>query len=239
MRRCHVMSDDEEQNGRRARRRAAIESGLRVVGRRHLAEHGAAGLSLRAVARDLEITPSALYRYVRDRDDLLTLLIVDAYTDLADEIDAALVDKRSPRSRFGAFATALRGWALRNRSEYALLYGSPVPGYRAPAHRTNPAGERPLRALAGIVAGLGSIPAVAGTDDRVQSASVRALRRLADDPAVPPNTDPAVLARTLAVWNLLLGSISSELFEQLGPVTDDPEARFAGVVDLGAALLFG
>ncbi|EGD56881.1 TetR/AcrR family transcriptional regulator [Gordonia neofelifaecis] len=233
------MSDDNQATGPRARNRAAVESRLRTVGHRHLAEHGAAGLSLRAVARDMEITPSALYRYVRDRDALLTLLIVDAYTDLADSIDAAVARHRSGRTRFTAFAGALRDWALANPSEYALLYGSPVPGYRAPREQTNPAGERPLIALASILTDAGSAPDVAGTDPRVQSAAARALGLLSDDPAVPAGADAAVLARGIAVWNLLLGSITSELFEQLGPVTDDPATLYAGVVDLGAALLFG
>ncbi|MBM7366820.1 TetR/AcrR family transcriptional regulator [Gordonia hydrophobica] len=230
------MSDSIDA-GPRARNRAAVEHRLRTVGRRHLAEHGAAALSLRAVARDMEIAPSALYRYVRSRDDLLTVLIVDAYDDLADGLDAAVAQHRTPRTRFTAFATALRAWAVAHPSEYALVYGSPVPGYQAPQEQTNPAGERPLTALAGIVAA-SDPPAVAGTDASVQDAAERALSVLQHDPALPPGSQPAALARAIAVWNLLLGSISSELFEQLGPITDDPAAVYAGVVDLGAALLF-
>ncbi|ALG84129.1 TetR/AcrR family transcriptional regulator [Gordonia phthalatica] len=229
---------ETENAGPRARNRAVVEQRLRAIGRRHLAEHGAAALSLRAIARDMEIAPSALYRYVRSRDDLLTVLIVDAYDDLADALDAAVASRHTPRTRFVAFADALRLWAVANPSEYALIYGSPVPGYRAPAEQTGRAGERPLRALADIAAAA-SAPAPDGTDPRVQTAAADALRLLASDPAVPADTSPAVLARTIAVWNLLLGSISSELFEQLGPITDDPAAVYAGVVDLGAALLFG
>lgn len=229
---------ETDSAGPRARNRAAVEHRLRAVGRRHLTAHGAAALSLRAVARDMEIAPSALYRYVRNRDDLLTVLIVDAYDDLADTLDAAVAPRRTARTRFVAFATALRRWAVAHPSEYALLYGSPVPGYRAPAERTGPAGERPLRTLA-AVAGPATAPPIDGSDPRVQDAAAGALARLAADPAVPPDTAPAVLARTIAVWNLLLGSITAELFEQLGPITDDPASVYAGVVDLGAALLFG
>lgn len=225
--------------GLRARNRAAIESRLREVGGRHLAEHGGAALSLRAIARDMDITPSALYRYVASRDELLTILIIDAYNDLADQIDATVVEHRTPRTRFAALATALRTWALGNRSEYALLYGSPVPGYRAPAEQTNPAGERPLMALAAIIAGTKSVPEIPGTRPKVQASATAALGVLLDDPTVPADTVPAVLARTITVWNLLLGALSSELFEQLGPITDDPAAVYAGVIDLGAGLLFG
>lgn len=223
-------SEQVLQPGLRARNRAAVETRLRDVGRRHLAEHGAAALSLRAVARDMEIAPSALYRYVRNRDDLLTVLIVDAYDDLADVVDAAVAEHGTPRTRFVAFAHALREWSLAHPSEYALIYGSPIPGYRAPHERTNRAGERPLNTLAAVITAT-DVPTIPGTDGTIQAASAAALQSLGDR--------SATLARGIAVWNLLLGSISSELFEQLGQVTDRPDAVYAGVVDLGAALLFG
>ena len=229
---------ETENAGPRARNRAAVEDRLRAVGRRHLAEHGAAALSLRAIARDMDIAPSALYRYVRNRDDLLTVLIVDAYDELADALDAAVTARRTPRTRFVAFADALRLWAVANPSEYALIYGSPVPGYRAPAEQTGRAGERPLRTLADIAVDA-SARSVTGTDPGVQERAAAAFGLLMADPELPPSVEPATLARTIAVWNLLLGSISSELFEQLGPVTDDPTAVYAGIVDLGAALLLG
>ncbi|MGB3698011.1 MAG: TetR/AcrR family transcriptional regulator [Gordonia sp. (in: high G+C Gram-positive bacteria)] len=232
-------TDAAGTGGPRARNRARIERRLREVGRRHLAEYGAAALSLRAVARDMDIAPSALYRYVAGRDDLLTVLIVDAYTDLADTIDAAVSTRRTARTRFLALADALRQWALAHPSEYALIYGSPVPGYRAPAESTNPAGERPLLALAAIVAGTESVPEVPGTHARAQSAAADALTSLAADAALPPGTAPAVLARTLVAWNLLLGAVSSELFEQLGPITEQPSTVYAATADLAAALLFG
>ena len=41
------------------------------------------------IARDLGMVSSAVYRYVASRDDLLTLLLVDAYSELADAVDRA------------------------------------------------------------------------------------------------------------------------------------------------------
>ncbi|MBB4137294.1 TetR/AcrR family transcriptional regulator [Gordonia humi] len=226
--------------GIRARKRAGIETELREVGRRHLAEHGAAALSLRAVARDMNRTPSSLYRYVRNRDELLTVLIVEAYDDLGDAIDADVESRRTPRTRFVAFADALRRWAIDHPSEYALLYGSPVPGYHAPVQATARAGTRPILALAAISAAVAEPPAVVGTDPKTQSTAIAALSGLAAEPEVRAvGLSPAMLTRALTVWNLLLGSISSEVFEQMGPTTDRPDRVWAGVVDLGAALLFG
>ena len=73
---------------------AATTSPRRVleIGRQHLADYGAAALSLRAVTRDLGMVSSAVYRYVASRDELLTLLVVDAYTELGDAVDARLAE---------------------------------------------------------------------------------------------------------------------------------------------------
>src|SRR5438105_7209509 len=99
----------------RARARAQTMNDIVRIGREHLAQHGAAALSLRAVARDLGVVSSAVYRYVGSRDELLTLLLVDAYNDLGDAADAAVesVPAEESRGRFAALARAVRGWALR------------------------------------------------------------------------------------------------------------------------------
>ena len=69
--------------GKRQESREQIEGRIVELGRRHLVDRGAAGLSLRAIARDLGMVSSAVYRYVSSRDELLTLLLVDAYSDAA------------------------------------------------------------------------------------------------------------------------------------------------------------
>ena len=66
--------------GKRQESREKVEAQIVEFGRRHLVIEGAAGLSLRAIARDLGMVSSAVYRYVASRDDLLTLLLVDAYS---------------------------------------------------------------------------------------------------------------------------------------------------------------
>ena len=121
------------------------------IGRAHLATDGAAALSLRAVARDLGIVSSAVYRYVANRDELLTLLVVDGYDELGDEVDAALakVDPADHAGRMVAIGRAVRAWALAEPATYALLFGSPVPGMRAtrPMFGASPAARscRPVR----------------------------------------------------------------------------------------------
>src|SRR5258706_4772974 len=110
----------------RARVRAGLVDEIKSIARRQLAEHGAAALSLRAVAREVGLVSSAVYRYFASRDELLTALILDAYNALgetAEQADAA----RDPADLIGRFESvchAVRAWALSHPHEYALTYGS-------------------------------------------------------------------------------------------------------------------
>lgn len=94
---------------------------------------------------------SAVYRYVSSRDELLTLLLVDAYSDLADTVDRARDDTvaDSWSDDVIAIARAVRGWAVTNPARWALLYGSPVPGYHAPPDRTAGVATRVVGAFFG------------------------------------------------------------------------------------------
>jgi AcrR family transcriptional regulator len=124
---------------------------IKTVARRHLATDGA-NLSLRAVARDMGMVSSALYRYFASRDDLLTALIIDAYNALGaavEDPDAAVTERDDLRGRLLALGRAVRQWALANPAEYALIFGSPVPGYAAPAD-TVVAAQRTPDVLLGI-----------------------------------------------------------------------------------------
>ena len=84
----------------RERARAQTLADITRIGRDHLAADGAAALSLRAVARDLGVVSSAVYRYVKSRDELLTLLVVDAYNELGDAVDAAVEDADGTVEKF-------------------------------------------------------------------------------------------------------------------------------------------
>src|SRR4051812_14415371 len=120
-------------NSIRARVRAEMTDEIKELARRHLATDGA-NLSLRAVARDLGMVSSAIYRYFPSRDDLLTALILDAYNALGETAEKAVsaVPADAHATRWLAVASSVRGWAVEHPHEYALIYGSPVPGYRAP-----------------------------------------------------------------------------------------------------------
>src|SRR4051812_1829686 len=137
----------------RARVRAEMTEEIKSIAKRHLAADGA-NLSLRAVARDLGVVSSAIYRYFASRDDLLTALIIDAYNGVGQVIEDAdaSADPADFTGRWLAVTHAVRTWALAVPHEYMLIYGSPVPGYRAPMD-TVPAAVRGTTVLGAILDG--------------------------------------------------------------------------------------
>ena len=134
----------------RARAHAAVRADITGEARRQLAVAGAASLSLRAVARELGMASSAMYRYFTSRDELLTALIVEGYDAMGEVAETAAVSGGAAARRFRTVCRAIRGWALDHPHEYALLYGAPVPGYHAPELTTG-AAIRVTGVLAGLV----------------------------------------------------------------------------------------
>ena len=212
--------------GVRQERRAAIEADIIRVARQHLAKYGAAGLSLRSVAKELGMVSSGIYRYVASRDDLLTRLIVRAYTSLAEAAASAhsAVPAEDLDGRWNAIGRAMREWALANPHDFALIYGSPVPDYAAPGELT----IGPGTAVQGMLVRLLDDAARAGrmpdpAPDGLPGRAVGDL--LTDDMFAGLEVDAQSLARGLSAWTLLLGAVTSELFHQLGPL-EDPGALF-------------
>lgn len=188
------------------------------IGRDHLAVHGAAALSLRAVARDLGVVSSAVYRYVRSRDELLTLLVVDGYTELADAVDAALAAAPvDPAQGLRVLGRAVREWALAEPARYGLLFGTPVPGYQAPAEETSPPGIRVIVALMRVIerayaAGVLASPEPPPVIAHPLSGDFAAIR--AEFALEVPDW---LLARGISVWTGLFGAVSFDVFDMYGP----------------------
>jgi AcrR family transcriptional regulator len=244
--------DHMQASSIRARVRAEMIDEIKTIARQHLASEGA-NLSLRAVARDLGVVSSALYRYFASRDDLLTALILDAYNALGTAVEAAdaAVDPDDLTGRWLAVCHAVRDWALASPHEYALIYGSPVPGYQAPED-TVAAATRSVTVLGGILqhgtqrgparpAGGGVRPAARGgarpAGSRATAAGGRATADAALPPAVAetvaliaervcPDVGPPMLARGLGAWIQLFGHVSFELFGQLNNTVTDRRAFF-------------
>jgi AcrR family transcriptional regulator len=213
----------------RERARAEITAEILDAARGHLATDGAPALSLRAIARDLGMASSALYRYFKSRDELLTRLIIDAYDALGEAAEAreAAVEPNDLAGRFAATCSAVRDWALAHPNEYALIYGSPVPGYVAPADTVRPASRVTTLLLRIIVeaAAAGRIPEedIRDAEAWPVAGALAPIRSY-----LPPGVPAPLVQRALMVWTNLFGVISFELFGQLhGVVGEDPADRDA------------
>lgn len=224
--------------GARARVRAELTREIAEVARKHLASDGAAALSLRAVAREVGMASSAVYRYFPSRDDLLTALIVDAYDALgeaAEQADAA-TDPGDLGGRWRAVCRACREWAVAHPHEYALVYGSPVPGYAAPQTTVGPAG-RVGEVLCRIVAD-GVAAGVVHAADDATGADATLVPGIGERIGLPPaGPDSSLAARAVLAWTTLFGLISFELFGHTNNVVDSPGAYFDDAVARLASML--
>jgi AcrR family transcriptional regulator len=218
--------------GRTARERARAEltQEIKEEARRQLRASGAHGLSLRAVARELGMVSSALYRYFPSRDELLTALIIDAYDALAATAESASASAGTTghRERWRAGCTAIRDWARKHPHEYALIYGSPVPGYQAPEDTIAPAARIPV-ALASPLRDAWQAGVLATPRDALSSelTDQAAKTGAAAAPGVPAST----VVRFGVAWTQLFGMITFELFGHLANTLDPADAFFAHTVD--------
>ena len=227
----------------RERARAEITSEILDAGRRHLATDGATGISLRAIARDLGMASSAVYRYVASRDELLTRLIIDAYDSLGEaaETSEAAVDRADLLGRWTAICTTVRHWAITNPNEYALIYGSPVPGYVAPTDTIGPASRVSILLVQLMFDVVTRRPDQAGpAGECAGSARLRvALQPVRE--VFPPQISTDDIQTGLMVWSALFGVISFELFGQfhnvVGENPGDREAFFAECITRWATQL--
>jgi AcrR family transcriptional regulator len=225
----------------RERARAELTREIREEARRQLVATGADALSLRAVARELGMVSSALYRYYPSRDDLLTALIIDAYNALGATAEQAIAGSAPARERWIAACHAIRDWARSNPHEYALIYGSPVPGYRAPEATIGPASRVPL-AFAGIVSDALAAGEIAAPREALPVTGALAEQAAALSAALSASTvspessgalatvAPDALVRAVIAWTQLYGMISFELFGQFVGSFEPADALFAYTV---------
>lgn len=214
----------------RERVREEMTAEILAVARTHLAEDGAASLSLRSVARDLEMAPSALYRYFDGRDALLSALIMAAYESLADEAERAAEQEQPTKSsdveRWLAVPRAMRRWALERPHEWGLIFGTPVPGYEAPQATVEPYARVASAMVSPVVEAK-----QAGRLRAQQERSTDSSDELRD--AVAPVAEGleldlpvAMVVRFVQAWTTLVGVLSLEVFGHWRNTILDPEGFF-------------
>ena len=130
-----------------------LQEAIKETAWKQIAEFGAPALSLRAIARELKITAPAIYNYFPDRDELVTALIIDAYTSFGDA-QLAVRDSASADDLAGqlkAIGLAYRTWAHTYPQRYQLIFGTPIPGYEGPREKIFPSSARSISALFHVV----------------------------------------------------------------------------------------
>ncbi len=237
--------------GVRARARAQFMADLLAVARARLAADGAAGLSLRAVARELGVSSSAVYRYVDSRDSLLTALILEAYHEVGGLCEGAMgasfADGEDPGRVWLAVGHAFRGWALANRSSFELIYGTPVPGYAAPRETVAAAARLWLvietLLLTAAARGLLDPAGPEFEANGLMGEEVMAFAREhvtvvgtdGSSPAVGPVPGEREVARSVTLWVSLVGAVSAEVFGHLHGMTSDHDRLFEVTLATAAA----
>ena len=197
---------------RRQRGRASAVQEIKAAALDELRQHGARGVTMRGVARAIDMTPSGLYRYFDDHGALLAALCVDAHDSLRATLEQsqAVHADDDTMTRWFRGSVVMRQWALDHVDEYALVVGPRLSGVD-PDHPD----------LVGATVRLMTIPVqtVAGAianGELVPAAFPVAVTRLAT--GVPePGPGVAVEARAIATGavSALVGAVSLEAFGHL------------------------
>ncbi len=219
-------------SGVRARVRAELTAAIKDIARRQLATDGASSLSLRAISRELDMASSAIYRYFPSRDELLTALIIDAYNNVGAAVEEAneACDSPDVKVRWLVLTRAFRQWAIDNPHEFALIYGSPVPGYAAPQDTIDPATRVSVQ-LIQLLEGSGLWATEASPELN------KAMAPLSE--FVQHTIPPDALAAGVGAWAQLVGLVTFELFGHLNNVIDDRDTFFDHSMGRIADQMFG
>ena len=208
-----------------------LQEAIKEVAWKQIAEYGAPALSLRAIARELKITAPAIYNYFPDRDALVTALIIDAFTSFGDSQlearDSFPVDALG--ERFKAIGIAYRNWAHTFPQRYQLIFGTPIPGYEAPAKKVFPSSARSISALFSVVesfraAGKLTVDSVPTIKDEYKVHYEMWKTHVGD-------VHPLSLFIALVIWARVHGIVSLEIQGNLPPFGKKGDALYRFELD--------
>lgn len=218
----------------RQRARAEITAEILRAARKQLATEGAGAISLRAVARDLGMPSSGIYRYFKTRDELLTRLIIEAYESIGAAAEASQLPVAAAdlSGRFAAACRAMREWALDHPHEYSLVFGSPIPDYRAPEETVQAAARAPAVLSAVLLEAGRRGGGICRAPAPLSSSGRRAIEPALDLFSHQVAAEQAQAG--LMVWSGLFGAISFELFGHfygsVGQTREDRDAFFESCI---------
>lgn len=195
----------------------SLQEAIITIAWKQLAEFGAASLSLRAIARELNITAPAIYNYYPSRDDLVTALIINAYTDFGDAQLAAVqaVPGSDLAGRLLASGAAYRAWALAYPERFHLIFGTPIPGYIAPEEKTLPVAARALTALLSVLEALRAQGRLRLLPH--QDIDPRTLSMFEERKKMGAEGDLELLSIAVLIWSRVHGFVALEVSNNLPP----------------------
>ena len=210
---------------------ADLQQAIKDTAWQQIAQHGAAALSLRAIARQLGITAPAIYNYFRRRDDLVTALIKDAYLSFGDAQQAAIQDMPAEdfHRQLSALGLAYREWAVAFPERYQLIFGTPIAGYHAPLAEILPAAARSLSVLVGVLAAAGE----AGRLSRQNPFPLTpALQSMLQSGRELHQVKEEALYQAIAIWSRVHGLVSLEIGHQFPEFISDAGEIFRREVQI-------
>lgn len=107
---------------RRESERTNLRDELFSAAERLLTAKGYAGFSLRQVAEETGYTPTTVYRYFRDRDDLLSAIVERGFERFAVALAEADATATDPTGRLLALARGYLRFATANPAVYRVMF---------------------------------------------------------------------------------------------------------------------
>lgn len=204
-----------------------LQEAIKETAWNQIAELGAPALSLRAIARELKITAPAIYNYFPSHNDLVTALIVDAFTSLGNSQKSTLEAGKGKDAAANLFSLgiAYREWAVTYPQRYQLIFGTPIPNYSAPDETTFPPAAWALLPLMQTIQSL-------FVEDRIRLENLEKVSKKLKPMLeswkvfVGGDFDAEALYLAYVVWSCVHGLVMLELGRQIPAFITDPAEVF-------------
>jgi AcrR family transcriptional regulator len=219
----------EQALSRRELYRAQTRDEILTLAMRQIAVGGVEALSMNAVAKEMAVSGAALYRYFASRDELLAVLVVQAYDDLAESLEASVGKRhRSPQTRLVAVAVAYRRWALAQPHCYRLIFSTRLGSDDLASVAIVKASQRSMNVFLVALDGLPPRPGSSGAAaSPALAAQLKKWHRRSGEPDLPVDT----LHLAIRCWTRLHGVVSLELDGHLQATDIDPGLLYRAEVD--------
>ena len=110
-------SAKRREQGKAETRRAILDAAVALF-----QEHGFENFSLRQVAEAIGYSPTTIYLYFNDKDDLLYHTAMEGFVKFGEMLQAAYDGAETPLERFGAIGRAYVEFGLENPVNYRLMF---------------------------------------------------------------------------------------------------------------------